>query len=122
MQCWKVGLGVVLQTVMKILLFHNLLKPTCYVLHQQVNIQQLYALSTVYLCVLYYLTTKSDLCHLHQKLVGFYNRDEKCLLRGTNWVFNLQAPCVLYIGQAFRFSPENVFYILVFNQQIYFII
>jgi len=34
--------------------------------------------------------------------------------------FNLQAPCVLYIGQAFRYSPENSFYI--FNQQIYFII
>ena len=34
--------------------------------------------------------------------------------------FNLQAPCVLCIGQAFRYSPENAFYI--FNQQIYFII
>ena len=33
---------------------------------------------------------------------------------------NLQAPCVLYIGQAFRYSPENAFYI--FNQQIFFII
>ena len=32
---------------------------------------------------------------------------------------NLQAPCVLYIGQAFRYSPENAFY--TFNQQIYFI-
>ena len=32
----------------------------------------------------------------------------------------LQAPCVLYIGQAFRYSPDNAFYI--FNQQIYFII
>ena len=21
-------------------------------------------------------------------MIGFYNRDEKCLLRGTNWVFN----------------------------------
>jgi len=26
--------------------------------------------------------------------------------------------CVLYIGQAFRYSPENAFYL--FNQQIYF--
>ena len=34
--------------------------------------------------------------------------------------FNLQAPCVLYIGQAFRYSSENAFYI--FNQQMYFII
>ena len=35
-------------------------------------------------------------------------------------VFNLQAPRFLYIGQAFRYSPDNAFYI--FNQQIYFII
>ena len=33
---------------------------------------------------------------------------------------NLQAPCFLYIGQAFRYSSENAFYI--FNQQVYFII
>jgi hypothetical protein len=26
-------------------------------------------------------------CHLHHKLTGFYNRDEKCLLRGTNWCY-----------------------------------
>jgi hypothetical protein len=34
-----------------------------------------------------YLRTNSDLCHLHHKLVGFYNQEEKCLQRGTNWVF-----------------------------------
>jgi hypothetical protein len=33
------------------------------------------------------MRTNSDLCHLQHKLIGFYNRDEKCLLRGTNWVF-----------------------------------
>ena len=31
----------------------NLLKPTGHMKHQQFNIQQLYALPTVYLCVLY---------------------------------------------------------------------
>ena len=32
----------------------NLLKPTAYVMHQQLNIQQLYVLPTLYyLCVLY---------------------------------------------------------------------
>ena len=31
----------------------NLLKPTGHVMHQQFNIQQLYVLSTLYLCVLY---------------------------------------------------------------------
>jgi hypothetical protein len=35
-----------------------------------------------------YLRTNSDLCHLHHKLIGFYNRDDKCLQRGTNWIFN----------------------------------
>ena len=34
-----------------------------------------------------YLRTNCDLCHLQHKLTGFYNRDEKCLLCGTNWVF-----------------------------------
>jgi len=34
-----------------------------------------------------YLRTNSDLCHLQHKLVGFYNRDEKCLQRGTDWAF-----------------------------------
>jgi hypothetical protein len=27
------------------------------------------------------------LCHLQHKLIGFYNQDEKCLQRGTDWVF-----------------------------------
>ena len=31
----------------------NLLKPTGHVMHQQFNIQQLYVLPTMYLCVLY---------------------------------------------------------------------
>ena len=31
----------------------NLLKPAGHVMHQQFNIQQLYALPTLYLCVLY---------------------------------------------------------------------
>jgi len=34
-----------------------------------------------------YLRTNSDLCHLQHKLTGFYNRDEKCLQRSTDWVF-----------------------------------
>ena len=34
-------------------LIFNLLKPTGYVMHQQFNIQQLYVLPTLYLCILY---------------------------------------------------------------------
>ena len=35
----------------------------------------------------FYLRTNSDLCHLQHKLIGFYDPDEKCLQRGTDWVF-----------------------------------
>jgi hypothetical protein len=62
-------------------------------MYHQFNIQQLYALPTLYLRVLYvymfciYLRTNSDLRHLRHKLNGFYNPDEKCLQRGTDWVF-----------------------------------
>ena len=51
-------------------------------MQQQFNIQQLYVLPTLYLCVLYLSENKQRLVPL-----GFHNRDEKCLLRGTNWVF-----------------------------------
>jgi hypothetical protein len=46
------------------------------------NIQQLYALITLFVCCV-----NSDLCHLQHKLIGFYNRYEKCLQRGTDWGF-----------------------------------
>ena len=36
----------------------NLLKPTGHVMHQQFNIQQLYVLPTLYLCVLYLTENK----------------------------------------------------------------
>jgi len=66
----------------------NPLKPTGHVMHHQFNLQELYALPTLYLCFFcVYVRTNSDLCHLQNKPIGFYNRDEKCLLRGRDWVF-----------------------------------
>jgi hypothetical protein len=53
-------------------------------MHQQFNIQQLYALPTLYLRVLYLSENKQRLVHLQHKLIGFYIRDEKCLQRGTD--------------------------------------
>ena len=46
--------------------------------------------------------------------------DEVEVFDSCSAFLNLYALCVLSIGQAFRYSPENAFYI--FNQQIYFII
>ena len=42
----------------------NHLKPTGYVMHHQFNIQQLYALPTLYLCVLYLSENKQRLVPL----------------------------------------------------------
>jgi hypothetical protein len=43
---------------------NNLLKPTGHVMHHQFNIQQLYALHTQYLCVLYLSENKQRLVPL----------------------------------------------------------
>ena len=48
----------------------------------------------------FYLRTNSDLYHLQHKLIGFYNRDEKCLQRGTDWAFK-------YSGLRFVFKGLN---------------
>ena len=42
----------------------NLLKPTGHVMHRQFNIQQLYVLPTLYLCVLYLSENKQQLVPL----------------------------------------------------------
>jgi hypothetical protein len=54
-------------------------------MHHQFNIQQLYALPTLYLCVLYLSENKQRLVPLKHKLTGFYNLVEKCLLRSMSW-------------------------------------
>ena len=45
--------NVLLKSLFEVLVSVKLLKPTGYVMHHQFNIQQLYALPTLYLCVLY---------------------------------------------------------------------
>jgi len=47
-----------------------------------------------------YLRINSDLCHLRHKLIGFYNRDEKCLQRGTDWAFKYNILCFVFKGLA----------------------
>jgi hypothetical protein len=50
------------------------------------NIQEFYILPhSIYTYFCIYLRTNSDVCPIQHKLIGFYNRDEKCLLRGTDW-------------------------------------
>ena len=53
-----------LSLVMLTLCVFNLLKPTGHVMHQQFNIQQLYVVPTLYLCVLYLSENKQRLVPL----------------------------------------------------------
>jgi len=46
------------------MLYINLLKPTGHVMHQQINIQKLYALPALYLCVLFLSENKQRLVPL----------------------------------------------------------
>ena len=54
---WNLGICLIHMVI-------NLLKPTGHVMHQQFNIQQLYALPTLYLCVLYLSENKQRLVPL----------------------------------------------------------
>jgi hypothetical protein len=55
----------------------------------------------IYVFCIYLEKKNSDLCHLQHKLIGFYNRDEKCLKRGTDWAFK-------YSSLRFVFKGLNV--------------
>jgi len=57
-------LKLVRTRLVNFIIMFNLLKPTAYVMHQQFNIQQLYALPTRYLCVLYLSENKQRLVPL----------------------------------------------------------
>ena len=55
---------MLLSTDLQFVYCFNLLKPTGPVIHQQFNIQQLYVLPTLYLCVLYLSENKQRLVPL----------------------------------------------------------
>ena len=62
----------------------------------------------------FYQRTNSDLCHLQHKLIGFYNRDEKRLLRGTKWVFKYSSLLFVFkglvrIANSLSYIPKHEF-------------
>jgi len=66
----------------------NLLEPTGHVMHQQVyTFNNLLPFPHCIYVFCIYLRTNSNFCPIQHNLIGFYNRDEKCLQRGTDWVF-----------------------------------
>ena len=54
-----------------------------YMYHHQFNIQHCRLCPQCIYVFCNYLRTNSDLCHLLHKLIGFCDREEKCLQRGT---------------------------------------
>ena len=69
------------------MLLINLLKPTGYVTHQQFNIQQLYAAHTVFMCLVFIWEQTATCATYSINWLVFITEMNKCLLRGTNWVF-----------------------------------
>ena len=78
----------------------NPLKPSGHYMYHQFNISQVYVLPTQ--CIYVFcvdLRTNSDYFTVQHWLVGFYNPDAVCLLRGTDWSLNKINAI---------FSPQNV--------------
>jgi hypothetical protein len=67
-----------------------------------------------------YLRTNSDLCHLQHKLIGFYNRDEKCLQRGTDLAFKYSSLGFVFKGLSLlnfsRFQDPDYIAIVMNNE------
>ena len=53
----------------------------------QFNIQTFYMVRDLHWVFRTDLRRDSDFCFIRNKSIGFDNRDEMCLQRGTDWVF-----------------------------------
>ena len=53
---------------------------------------------SVFMCFVW-ISEQTTIFPIQHKLTGFYNRDEVCILRGTDWIFKYNS----------TFSPHSVF-------------
>jgi hypothetical protein len=58
------------------------------------------------------MRTNGDYFTIHHKLTGFYNRDEKCLQRGTGWVFKLSGLRFVFKGLIYLISNSDLCHLL----------
>ena len=72
---------------------HNPLQPSGHYTYHQFNICSAH---TVHFCV----RTNSDYFTVQHWLVGFYNWDGVCLLRGTGWVYIIDVNSILWLMKA----------------------
>ena len=79
------------------------------------NIEKFYIMLALKCVFCIYLRANSDLCHLQHKLIVFYNPDEKCLQRGTDWVFKYSGLGLVCKGLKCDTNSINTFiYVMVF--------
>jgi hypothetical protein len=56
-------------------------------MRKRFNTLELYILPILYLFIYFvFISEKAATCATYNKMIGFHNRDEKCLLRGTIYV------------------------------------
>ena len=76
----------------------NSSKPTGHYMYHQFNTQHFYLVPTHFVYVFWVdLRTSSDYFTVQHWLVGFYNRDGVCLLRGTFYVLPTQCIYVFFV-------------------------
>jgi hypothetical protein len=54
-----------------------------------------------------YVRTNSEFYPTQQSVIGFYNRDGKCLLRGTTWVFKYSGLPFVLKGLIYMISQKR---------------
>jgi hypothetical protein len=78
----------------------NVLKRTVYVMHQKIQHSKC-TLCQHSICISFiYRRTNGDFLPLTTYTDSFNNRDEKCLLRGTDWVFKQMSVRFVFIRLA----------------------
>jgi len=87
----------------------NHLQPTGHVMHQQFNIQQLYALPTVFMCFVFIWEQTATCATYSINWLVYYNRDETCLLRDMNWALKGLIPASCSRQQCTFFFPGYPF-------------
>ena len=81
---------------------------------------RIWRVDSIHLCFIVYPKIVVSLVKIKLNEQGTVNAQNIFNTTTEESNINLLASCILYIGQAYLYSPENAFYI--FNQQIYFII
>ena len=66
----------------------NLLKPRGYCMYHQFWLHKIILSScSVLICFIWISEKDSEFYPIQVSVIGFYNREGKCLLHGTNWIF-----------------------------------